>query len=841
MDKAKKILLVEDNLVMATLEKKRLEKKGYSVVHVSTGEKAIALLQKEHASLVLMDIDLGMGMDGTQTAERILSFTEIPIVFLSSHTEPEVVEKTEKITSYGYVVKNSGITVLDASIKMAFKLFDAKQSIISHKNDLLENKRILTESQEMAKMGSWSLDVASLIMTLSPEHQFMAEGIRAEISMPLTEYSDRYIIKDDREKIATHLGSAIREIHNLDYSDEFEYRLVDPAKKEIRYMLVRGKTQKNGIIYGITHDITDRKKNENALIQELDNMGKILSAMKIGLILQDREFRVHWVNPSIREMFPEGNPIGKKCYEFFVGRDQPCEKCAVEKAFHTKQTATVISHNQENNRWYSFVAQPILEKDGEIRQVLETVMDITDQKNLEQELLRKEERLRVTLNSIEDAVISTDTVGLVTGMNPKAETLTGYTEKDALGKPIGQVFRISSSITGEPVEDPVRIVLDSGAVAGLANHTQLVSRQGGLYQITDSAAPIRGPEGNIMGVVMVFRDITVEYAIREKIARDEERYRKIYYNAPMSIFDYDHNGIIRECNDSFIALIGSSREDLIGLHMLRDLKDEKIKDAVRATLSGKNASYQDWYSSVTASKNTFIHVLFHPVYDSLGEIVGGVAMADDITPMKNLEMKLAKSLEENKELLRELQHRAKNSFAMIVGMMDLAVLGAESPETVHLLTDIASRVRAISELYEILYSSQSVRSISLKDYLARIGRSLIPESASVELQLNLEEVILSSKKAIRIGIITAEVITNALKHAFSAGQSGKITLDLQKSSDGFRLEICDNGRGIPEDFDYRKSESLGLQLAMDLASQTDGSFSIKPRKPSGVSCVLELR
>ncbi|MFN2312796.1 MAG: response regulator, partial [Spirochaetia bacterium] len=75
--------------------------------------------------LILMDINLGSGIDGTQAAELILQNHDIPVVFLSSHTEPEVVEKTEKITSYGYVVKNSSTTVLDASIKMAFKLFDA--------------------------------------------------------------------------------------------------------------------------------------------------------------------------------------------------------------------------------------------------------------------------------------------------------------------------------------------------------------------------------------------------------------------------------------------------------------------------------------------------------------------------------------------------------------------------------------------------------------------------------------------------------------------------------------------------------------------------------------------
>ncbi len=126
----KSILVVEDEAILAMVTKKMLERFGYTVFTSSTGEKAVeAFKQKPEIDLVLMDIDLGSGMDGTEAAEIILSCRDIPVVFLSSHTEPEIVEKTEKITSYGYVVKNTGSTVLDASIKMAFKLFRANREI----------------------------------------------------------------------------------------------------------------------------------------------------------------------------------------------------------------------------------------------------------------------------------------------------------------------------------------------------------------------------------------------------------------------------------------------------------------------------------------------------------------------------------------------------------------------------------------------------------------------------------------------------------------------------------------------------------------------------------------
>lgn len=123
------ILLVEDDFLTAMLERKQLEQEGYTVIHVASGEKAIDLIVEQVATvdLILMDIDLGVGMDGTEAAQRILAIQDIPVVFLSSHTEKEIVQKTEQITSYGYVVKSSSFTVLDASIKMAFKLFESRK------------------------------------------------------------------------------------------------------------------------------------------------------------------------------------------------------------------------------------------------------------------------------------------------------------------------------------------------------------------------------------------------------------------------------------------------------------------------------------------------------------------------------------------------------------------------------------------------------------------------------------------------------------------------------------------------------------------------------------------
>ena len=137
---------------------------GYNVITAESGETAIDIVcsKRERVDLILMDIDLGSGMDGTETAQEILKEHNVPVLFLSSHTEKEIVEKTEKITSYGYVVKNTGITVLYASIKMAFKLFEAKIKEKEKNEALRESEARFDRLAEQSRTITWEVDTNGL-------------------------------------------------------------------------------------------------------------------------------------------------------------------------------------------------------------------------------------------------------------------------------------------------------------------------------------------------------------------------------------------------------------------------------------------------------------------------------------------------------------------------------------------------------------------------------------------------------------------------------------------------------------------------------------------------------
>ena len=191
--------------------------------------------------------------------------------------------------------------------------------------------------------------------------------------------------------------------------------------------------------------------------------------------------------------------------------------------------------------------------------------DISDNKEKENLLRESEQYLSTTLNSIGDAVITADTLGRVVRMNPVAEELTGWKLSEAKNKRLDIIFDIENQKTRKKVENPVYKVLKEGLIVGLANHTVLKSKDGNEYFIDDSAAPIKDSTGDVIGVVLIFRDITEKYKSEEKIRRSEERYRAILQTTTAGFWITDSQGWLLEANDAYCRMSGYSMEELLTL------------------------------------------------------------------------------------------------------------------------------------------------------------------------------------------------------------------------------------------------------------------------------------
>ncbi len=193
----------------------------------------------------------------------------------------------------------------------------------------------------------------------------------------------------------------------------------------------------------------------------------------------------------------------------------------------------------------------------------------------------------MTLASIGDAVIATDTEGRVTFLNPIAQDLTGWTDGDAQGQPLEVVFRIVHEQTRQPVENPVVKVLRDGGVVGLGNHTVLIARDGTERPIDDSAAPIMDTTRSAAGVILVFRDVTEQRRGERELRESEARKAAILATALDCIITCDQHGLVVEFNPAAERTFGYSRAEVIG----RDMADLVIPPCFRAAHQRGMAHY----------------------------------------------------------------------------------------------------------------------------------------------------------------------------------------------------------------------------------------------------------
>jgi len=240
----KTILLVEDDLLLAMVEGLTIEKFGYKVIKANTGEKAVELAEiSPEIDLILMDINLGAGIDGTQAAREILAKRHIPIVFLTSHMGKEYVDKVKEITRYGYVIKNSTSFVLQSSIEMAFELFEANRDIKIKSQTLDLNKERFSTYFNIAAVMLCSLDVNGSVTSINHKgceilslaegeiigknwfDNFLPKNIISEVKgvfqsiisgfiQPVEYYENPILTKNGEEKIISFHNTILKDENN---------------------------------------------------------------------------------------------------------------------------------------------------------------------------------------------------------------------------------------------------------------------------------------------------------------------------------------------------------------------------------------------------------------------------------------------------------------------------------------------------------------------------------------------------------------------------------------------------------------------------------------------------
>lgn len=256
------------------------------------------------------------------------------------------------------------------------------------------------------------------------------------------------------------------------------------------------------------------------------------------------------------------------------------------------------------------------------------------------------ELLQATLSSIGDAVITTDTHGVVKFLNPVAEQLTGWPLEEACNRPVREIFPIVNQFTREPVENPAEKVLESGRLAGLANHTVLLSRNGPERPIDDCGAPIRDRHGRIAGVVLVFRDVTERYQTRLALEASERRYRMLFENNPQPMWMFDVDSLrFLDVNEAAILHYGYTREEFLSMTLLDLRPSAEDADKLLKNIAEDSPRHSDGPWRHLKKDGTIIDVKITSVPIDYQDARAKFVLAEDITSRLKAETALRQSEE----------------------------------------------------------------------------------------------------------------------------------------------------------------------------------------------------
>lgn len=305
--------------------------------------------------------------------------------------------------------------------------------------------------------------------------------------------------------------------------DGFNIGTLCVIDRQSRVLSEQQKRLLSGLATIVSQALLVREDAINVIETKARKLAAIIENSEDAIISKSLDSRVLTWNASAEKMF------GFRAEEII---DQPITKIFPKNKFdeelflikkiknnqHIKHFETERLHKNGKSILISASLSPIKNALNEIEGVSIIARDITKQKKLERALVDEHERLRVTMDSIGDAVITTDKDGNVQYLNPVAQELTGWSAIEAKGLPLFQVFNIMNETTRTRCLNPVELCLIENRVVGLANHTILISKDGLEYGIEDSASPIRDAEGNTIGVVLVFHDVTNQRQMANEIS-----------------------------------------------------------------------------------------------------------------------------------------------------------------------------------------------------------------------------------------------------------------------------------------------------------------------------------
>ena len=482
--------------------------------------------------------------------------------------------------------------------------------------------------------------------------------------------------------------------------------------------------------------------------------------------------------------------------------------------------------------------------------------DITERRAAQRQLMESRERLRITLESIGDAVVATDAEGRVSFVNPVAQKLLGYRADEIAGRPLREIFNIVDEFTRSPVENPVERVLRGGQAVGLAKHTILLRPDGMEIPIDDSAAPIEDARNGITGVVLVFRDVSEQWQAEKTHAT----LAAIVESSDDAIISKDLNGRIMTWNLGAERLFGYKEDESVGQSITMLIPPDRIDEETEILRRIRNGERLEHYETVRVRKDgslVEISLTVSPVKSADGTIIGASKIARDITERRRMERQIREADRQKDNFIAILAHELRNPLSLIQNTVK--ALQIERPDDSELLDYcdlIEKETMQINRLLgDLLDSSRMIQGkLSLRkepiELITAVNSAIKASQPALDEARHRLTVDLPSERLtveadpLRLAQVFSNLLNNAIKFTEPRGD---IRVTMERQGNRAVVRVKDSGIGIAPDllpniFDmFVQGETvtershgglgLGLTLARDIVALLGGRLDVKSDGP----------
>jgi PAS domain S-box-containing protein len=454
--------------------------------------------------------------------------------------------------------------------------------------------------------------------------------------------------------------------------------------------------------------------------------------------------------------------------------------------------------------------------------IISVIQDVTEMEELQQALRFHSH----VLDAIGQAVIVSDSNGVITYWNKAATELFGLKAEEVIGKSGGELYSPVTNDMNAP--EIIRATLRAGSW-----HGELPLRRvdGSIMTIaltTSILSPGWKDKASIVGIVS---DIS-EARLQEDVLRESEKwYRELFENSNDPIGVTSMDGTVLDVNPAACAILGLPRESQIGANVRIALGaqwESFIQAAGERLKTGEGVF--DWtFPTSSGSPQTYEISVRHFQFKGQEAVL---AVGRNISRRREAEQRLKNTVAEKEVLLQETHHRVKNNLQIIASLLNLRKSGIKDPVALAMIDQSRNRIELMASVYEQVYQSKNLVHIDFAEFLQRSVRDLVDsmrqEHAQIDVHFALDEIRMNLQPAIYLGIVIHELVSNAVKHAFRGRERGTIEVTVSHGADGgLTLLIADDGVGVPADFDAESSTSLGLRLVSALIRQLGGNATVQ--------------